>query len=256
MAKKEIQIYNGEMLWNDTNFYSNGKKKMSTGTITMIDTNNNPAEYRYVSFRSQVYIQSDAMGKNGMKGIKCKVHGYFEENTYKGETTMQIMVDKLFLDGYEQLAADAAAAGTPLPQVPAGTLPSTPVRPMTPNGMPIAPTSGVPQPNIPSPVIPTHVLPAVSSQAVPGVIPGGYIMQNGTVVAPVPPVVKHVTKPAAAVRPPVIPNLQPQLQVEEPIDNYIPAGDLPEQVAQATYFFITQIYDLAYYNKEKMKDER
>jgi len=84
MAKNEIQVYEGVMLWNNTNFYANGKKKMSTGTITMFDTNGNPNEYRYVSFRSQVCIQSDAMGKNGMKGIKCHVHGYFEENTYKG----------------------------------------------------------------------------------------------------------------------------------------------------------------------------
>lgn len=263
MAQKEIQVYEGVMLWNDTNFYANGKKKMSTGTITMVDTNGNPTDYRYVSFRSQVHIQSDAIGKNGMKGIKCQVHGYFEENTYKGETTMQIMVDKLFLEGYEQLAADAEAAGTPLPPVPAGTLPNTPIQPMVSNGMPAAPGAvNAPQPNIPTPTVPTHTLPAgPSGPSGPAVVAGGYVMPMGTNVAlqpiqaapqvpqvaqPVPtapvaapvmnqvpaPAVAHVapkaSKPAASLQPPVIPNLQPVAPVAATGPTYIPAGDLPE----------------------------
>ena len=243
--KKEIQIYEGTMLWNDTNFYAGGKKKMSTGTITMIDTNHNACDYRYVSFRSQVSIQSDALGKNGMKGIKCKVHGYFEENTYQGNTTMQIMVDKLFLEGHEQLAIDAEAAGTPLPPVPAGTLPSAPIQPMVSNGMPIAPTGvQVGAPNIPAPTIPMQTLPSTGNN-VPAPIVGGYVMQSvGMVPQPpvaAPQVVQHVAAPqppvaapvaapkqVRAITPPNVPNIGAPIQNTVVQPQYIPAGDMPE----------------------------
>jgi len=175
---------------------------------------------------------------------------------------MQIMVDKLFLEGYEQLAADAEAAGTPLPPVPSGTLPSTPIQPIVSNGMPVAPgVVNAPQPNIPTLTVPTHTLPAVptvptvQSQSVPGVVPGGYVMPMGGNVAaqvlqpvaqvqpvqPASPVINQVQvvqaapvavpktpKPAASLQPPVIPNLQQPIVVEQTGPAYIPAGDLPE----------------------------
>ena len=121
--------------------------------------------------------------------------------------------------------------------------------------MPAAPGAvNAPQPNIPTPTIPTQTLPAApTTQSVPGVVAGGYVMPMGgaqvqqqplqavaqvpTAIAvqqPVPtapaiaPVVPKAPKPATSLQPPIIPNLQPTVDVAPSEPAYIPAGDLPE----------------------------
>ena len=124
------EIYKGVVTWNTIKLYANGSKKRFEGFIVIKDTNGNETSYKMVSFRSQVIIQGETLGEKGMSGKSCTAHGEFKENTWNGNTTWQFMCDKLILDGMEDLANQAEKAATPLPAVPAGTLPSNPMQPM------------------------------------------------------------------------------------------------------------------------------
>ena len=87
--KQEIQIFKGKITFNKNVLYANGTKKRFTGFILIMDEHGNQSSYKLNSFRSQVTIQGDVLGDNGMKGMTCLVHGVFKENNWQGNTTLE-----------------------------------------------------------------------------------------------------------------------------------------------------------------------
>lgn len=210
-AKKELDVFQGTITYNTVSLYANGTKKRFSGFIVMLDANNNEASYKINSFRSQVCIQSEALGERGMTGKKATVHGYFKENTWNGETKWELMAEKIYLEGHEQLAADAEAASTPMPAVPPGQLPGTMAQPIA----PVAPAPHIPAgpapiavPVAPVPLPPTPGAPMPVNTGGPAPITGGYVYGGATQqqltpvgappapVAPLPP-----TAPVAPIQP-------------------------------------------------------
>jgi len=126
-----IQVYQGIITANDVRLYKNGTKKMMVGRITIPNELGSTSSYKMVSFRSQVYIQSETLGQDRMANIRATVHGTFKENEWQGEISLNFICDKLYLDGYEQLAIDAEKSSMNLPAVPQGTLPNQPIAPIT-----------------------------------------------------------------------------------------------------------------------------
>jgi len=177
MAKTPIEIYQGKMTYNVVSLYSNGTKKRFSGFIVLIDGNGNEASYKINSFRSQVTIQSEALGERGMAGKSVTAHGYFKENTWNGQTTMELMCEKLYIEGHEQLAVDAEASSMSLPAVPPGVLPGAPVAPIAPAG-PVP--SMMPTPPSALPAAPTT--PGIVA-AGPAPIAGAYIHVDATPAA-------------------------------------------------------------------------
>jgi len=175
----KLEVFRGVMTYNTIALYKNGTKKRFTGFIVIKDEYNNETSYKINSFRSQVIIQSEALGERGMKGISCEVHGEFKQNTWNGETKWELMAEKIFLDGYKQLAIDAEAASRPLPQVPPGILPTS-------NGSvdPLQSYGGAPA----APVLSTHTvnqptvhIPVVNSSHIPAPVTGAYIYTHTSV---------------------------------------------------------------------------
>lgn len=194
---KELDIFQGTMTYNVVSLYSNGTKKRFSGFIVISDTNGNDTSYKINSFRSQVCIQSEALGERGMAGKKVTAHGYFKENTWNGKTSWELMCEKLYIDGMEQLAADAEASGTPMPAVPPGQLPGTmhqPIQPVQPAY--VQPTGPAPiaTPVVPAPLpvygvpVPTIVNAPVAPAGGPTPIPGAYIHVETAPVVPMAPV--------------------------------------------------------------------
>ena len=197
MAAKKLDIFRGVMTFNTIALYKNGTRKRFTGFILIKDEYGNETSYKINSFRSQVIIQSEALGERGMKGMHCTAHGYFKENTWNGETKWELMCDKLYLDGHEQLAADAEAAGAPMPQVPPGTLPRSPnVDPMVAQPVYTPPTGPAPviQPQAPAPI------PGVSLTG-PAPIAGGTVLNASNFANSMP----ALATPTPAMTAPVVP---------------------------------------------------
>lgn len=227
MAAKPLDVFQGTITYNTVTLYANGTKKRFSGFIVMLDANNNEASYKINSFRSQVYIQSEALGERGMAGKKATVHGYFKENTWNGETKWELMAEKIYLEGYEQLAADAEAASTPMPAVPPGQLPGTMAQPIA----PVAPAPHIPAGPAPVavPVAPTPLPPtpgAPTNTGGPAPISGGYVYGGApqqlqpvgappAPVAPIPP-----AAPVAPIQPvapaPVVPGMPTPPSVATP----------------------------------------
>lgn len=162
-----IDIFQGTMTYNVVNLVKGGTRKVFNGFISMLDVNGNSASYKVVSFRSHVTLQSEALGERGMAGKKVTIHGTFKENTFNGESKWELMAEKIYIEGFEALAAQAEASEVPMPTTPPGTLPPAGMSaPTIPTG-PVAPT--IQTPNIPMPVAPTLVTSG------PSPIVGGYV---------------------------------------------------------------------------------
>lgn len=127
---KVLQIYKGVMTYNKVYLVKNGTKKMFTGFIKLADEYGNENSYKVNSFRSHVIIQSEAIGERGMAGKNVEIHGEFKQNTYQGETNWELMAEKIFIEGYEQLAIDADSANYPMPTPPGMQM--QPMQPMQP----------------------------------------------------------------------------------------------------------------------------
>ena len=196
MAKNEIQIFRGKMTYNCVKLYANGTKKRFEGFIILEDSNGNPESYKILSFRSQVYIQSETLGERGMAGKIVTAHGSFKENNWQGKVTHELVCEKIYIEGMDELAADAEASSLSLPAVPPGQLPGSPVAPIAP--------MGAPQP-MQMPTAPTMNLPGVQ-QAAPGQIQnvgpapiaGAYVAPAEHIqIQPVAPVSNQVPAPVA-----------------------------------------------------------
>ncbi len=127
MAAQEPQEFVGRMTYNIVNLVKNGSKKMFNGFIVLKDVNGIESSYKVISFRTHVIYQSEVLGEKGMTGKIVKVLGTFKENTWNGETTFQLMAEKIYIEGMEQLATAAENSEKELPQSPGGTLGSAPV---------------------------------------------------------------------------------------------------------------------------------
>ena len=101
-----MEIYQGKMRFNDTATNPGKNTKRFFGQIDMVDAEGDINTYQIVSFRSQVISQSENLGKNGMSGKTVKVKGEFSQNTYNGNTSWQLKIDELFIEGMESLADD------------------------------------------------------------------------------------------------------------------------------------------------------
>ena len=230
MAAKELDVFQGTMTYNTVSLYSNGTKKRFSGFIVIKDTNGNETSYKINSFRSQVSIQSEALGERGMAGMKATAHGYFKENTWNGETKWELMCEKLYLEGYEQLAADAEAASTPMPAVPPGQLPGTMHQPIAPVAQVPGPPPGpvpVATPVMPAP-LPTHgTMAPTSAVSGPAPIVGGYIHVETSAV-PTPPLNPVAPAPIMAA-PPVPPTPVAPIQPVAPVPPMVPTPPKVEE---------------------------
>ncbi len=169
-----LEIFKGKMTYNVVNLAKNSKK-LFNGYIVMPDANGNEASYKVVSFRSHVISQSEVLGDKGMTGKNVTVHGTFKENTWNGETKWELMAEKIYIEGMEQLAVAAEAKEAVLPTVPAGSLPPVGVQPVqqpaTPSYSGPVPLPVAPIPNIVAPALPGGPIPITG----PAPIVGGYI---------------------------------------------------------------------------------
>ena len=165
--------YRGKITFNKVELYANGAKKRFEGFVVMKDANGVESSYKMVSFRSQVTKQGEFFGDKGLTGKFATFHGNFSENEYKGKVTWQLMVDKMYVEGHEQLARDIEEASIKMPKAPGGQLPGSPMSTPT---MPAMPTPTVPMmpamPAMPTaPISPANIYsnPTVPNNIVPGV---------------------------------------------------------------------------------------
>lgn len=170
---KVLQIYKGVMTYNKVYLVKNGTKKMFTGFIKMADEHGNENSYKMNSFRSQIIIQSEAIGERGMAGKNVEVHGEFKQNTWQGETNWELMAEKIFIEGYEQLAIDAEAADYPMPTPPGIMQPSQQMQPayVQQNQMPTMPSV----PNAPNIQVPSTYQGPANASETPKSIPNGFV---------------------------------------------------------------------------------
>ena len=156
---QELQVYQGKVKFNDTATNPGKGTKRFFGQIEMKDTEGDVNSYQMISFRSQVISQSENLGKNGMSGKNVKVKGVFEQNTYNGNTSWQLKVDELYIEGMETLAETIKeSTEIQLPKKPSDVMhPTNPVAPLE----EVIPNNSI---NMPGSVMP-----------VPGAISGGYI---------------------------------------------------------------------------------
>jgi len=120
------------MRFNDTATNEGKNTKRFFGQIDMVDAEGDINTYQIVSFRSQVISQSENLGKNGMSGKTVKVKGEFSQNTYNGNTSWQLKIDELFIEGMESLADDIKqSTEIQMPKKPSDvTIPTNPVAPL------------------------------------------------------------------------------------------------------------------------------
>lgn len=165
---QEMLVYQGRIKFNDTATNPGKGTKRFFGQIEMKDTEGDYNSYQMISFRSQVISQSENLGKNGMSGKNVKVKGIFEQNTYNGNTTWQLKVDELYIEGMETLAETIKeSTEIQLPKKPSDVMhPTNPTAPLVEN----IPANSI---NMPGGVMP-----------VPGTVRGGFVYQGNVPTMP------------------------------------------------------------------------
>lgn len=123
-TKEPIQIYEGIITYNTVNLVKNGTKKIFNGFFRTTDGSGNQVSYKIISFRSQIIMQSEALGEKGMANKKAKIHGIFKQSTYN--QAWELWAEEMWIEGYEALAeqAKAKSLATSMPTPPPGVLPN------------------------------------------------------------------------------------------------------------------------------------
>lgn len=181
-----MEIYQGKIKFNDVATNPGKNTKRFFGQIDMVDAEGDINTYQIVSFRSQVISQSENLGKNGMSGKNVKVKGEFSQNTYNGNTTWQLKIEELFIEGMESLADDIKqSTDIQMPKKPSNvTIPTNPVAQLVENipqtssaVMPGAAAGYVYNPNLGGAPSAPSAIPSGGPSSLGG---GGYVYQPST----------------------------------------------------------------------------
>jgi len=164
------QIYEGEMIFN-SNKMSKNNKKYFNGKVKIKDGNGNFGEYQITGFRSQVIKLNDLIGDQQMRGLTVNIVGEFKENNFNGNTTMQLLAEKITIDSRPDLNLLSEQNNTSMPIPPSNAVvPNTPQQQI----IPVAAVNNIPNQYI-APVIDNNLNPVGNT---PQPVAGGYVVQN------------------------------------------------------------------------------